>query len=110
MENLEVGRDTIMKKMLFIIALIVLVTAPILALAQTNVRGHLRDTDRDGVKDTYVQPYQRTQPNSFRTDNYSYPGNFNPNTGRQTPYSNTPRELYPTNPNPYEKRSNPYGR
>ena len=68
-----------------------------------RVKGHYRDTNRDGVKDTYVQPHQRTNPNQSRQDNYSYPGNMNPNTGRQTPYSNSPRETYPSNPNPYDR-------
>ena len=59
----------------------------------------------DGVKDTYVQPHQRTSPNSSRTDNYGYPGNVNPNSGQITPSSNSPRENYPSNPNPYGKPS-----
>jgi hypothetical protein len=67
-----------------------------------SVKGHWRDTNHDGVKDTYVQPYERTTPNSSRTDNYSYPGNYNPNTGQSSPESTSPRETYPTNPNPYE--------
>lgn len=46
------------------------------------VRGHWKDTNRDGFKDTYVDSYQRSPRNSTQTDNYSYPGNYNPNTGR----------------------------
>lgn len=72
--------------------------------AAQRVRGHWKDTNRDGIKDTYVESYTRTSPNSSRTDNYSYPGNYNPNTGTYTPNSNSPRELYPYNPNPYEKK------
>jgi len=49
------------------------------AEAQVWVPGYQR---RDG---TYVQPHQRTLPNDTIRDNYSYPGNFNPNTGRITP-------------------------
>jgi hypothetical protein len=46
--------------------------------AQVHVRGYYRSNG------TYVQPHQRTSPNHTVTDNYSYPGNYNPNTGRVT--------------------------
>jgi len=72
-----------------------------------SVRGHWKDTNRDGVKDTWVDPYQRSSPNNTRTDNYNYPGNYNPNSGRTTPQSKSPSVLYPTNPNPYNS-NNPY--
>lgn len=39
---------------------------------------------------TYVQPYERTTPNSTRSDNYSTKGNVNPYTGKagtRDPYS-----------------------
>lgn len=88
-------------KKVFIVTFVLLMI-PALSYAG-RVRGHWRDTNRDGIKDTWVQPYERTNPNSSRTDNYSYPGNYNPNTGTFTPKSNSPRELYPTNPNPYER-------
>ena len=91
-----------MKKVMLLVFILVMV--PCLASA-ASVRGHMRDTDGDGVKDTYVQPHQRTSPNSSRTDNYGYPGNVNPNSGQITPSSNSPRENYPSNPNPYGKPS-----
>jgi len=90
-----------MKRM--IVAGIVLLLLPSLAAAD-SVRGHWKDANRDGIKDTYIQPYERSHPDSSRTDNYSYPGNYNPNTGQMTPRSNSPRETYPTNPNPYENK------
>ena len=90
-----------MKKIAIVAAFLLF---PALALA-ANVRGGWRDTNRDGIKDTYVQPYQRTAPDSIRTNNYDYPGNFNPNRGEFTPQSNSPRETYPTNPNPYNDNS-----
>lgn len=34
---------------------------------------------------TYVAPYQRTDPNQSRIDNYTFPGNLNPNTGTISP-------------------------
>jgi hypothetical protein len=49
-----------------------------LALAQTRVDGYFR---RDG---TYVQPHYRTAPDGNPYNNYSFPGNYNPNTGRIT--------------------------
>ena len=41
-----------------------------------NVKGYTR---KDG---TYVQPSQRTAPNSTRNDNFSTRGNINPYTGK----------------------------
>ena len=48
------------------------------AKAQVNVRGYTRS---DG---SYVQPYQRTAPDNTRSNNYSYQGNYNPNSGKTT--------------------------
>jgi hypothetical protein len=87
--------------------LVMFLLVPVCAFA-VDVDGYWRDTNHDGVKDTYVKPHQRTVPNKSRTDNYDYPGNYNPNTGRTTPSSNSPQETYPSNPNPYEYK-NPYG-
>lgn len=41
-----------------------------------NVNGYVKNNG------SYVQPYVRTAPNNTRRDNFSYPGNYNPNTGR----------------------------
>ena len=92
-----------MKKLLLIV-IVLFIAFPVISFGGERVRGYWKDTNHDGVKDTYVQPYERTSPNTSRTDNYSYPGNYNPNTGYTTPQSSSPRELYPTNPNPYEHR------
>jgi hypothetical protein len=48
------------------------------AQAQVNVDGYYRSNG------TYVQPYQRTAPDGVRSNNYGYPGNYNPNSGRTT--------------------------
>lgn len=48
------------------------------ALSQVNVGGY---TNRNG---TYVEPHQRSAPDDIRSNNYSYPGNYNPNSGRTT--------------------------
>ncbi|WP_157886761.1 hypothetical protein [Hymenobacter sp. PAMC 26628] len=49
-----------------------------LSFAQVHVRGYYRSNG------TYVQSHERTRPNNTITDNYSYPGNYNPNTGTIT--------------------------
>lgn len=61
-------------------ALLVLSLLPEAMAAQSRVRvrGYFR---RDG---TYVQPHYRTAPDGNPYNNYSFPGNFNPNTGRIT--------------------------
>ena len=103
-----------MKKAVFVLILtlmLVILAAPVLAADSHRVRGYYTDTNNDGFKDTYVQPRQQTNPNSIRTDNYSYPGNYNPNKGVFTPPSSSPRETYPRNPNPYDrpKKKSLYG-
>lgn len=103
-----------MKKTLFVLIVaitLIFLATPVLAAGSHNTRGYWADTNRDGIKDTYVQPHSQTNPNNIRTDNYSYPGNYNPNKGSFTPNSNSPRETYPTNPNPYDqpKKKSGYG-
>ena len=46
---------------------------------RVRVRGYYR---KDG---TYVKPHYRTAPDGNPYNNYSYPGNYNPNTGKITP-------------------------
>lgn len=60
------------------IALVValLVTTSMSAAAQTYVRGYTRS---DG---TYVQGHWRSSPDGNPYNNYSYPGNTNPYTGK----------------------------
>ena len=95
------------KSLLITLSILILLLIPALVFSDTErVRGYWKDSNHDGIKDTYVQPHQRTTPNSYRTDNFSYPGNYNPNKFQMTPPSNSPRENYPLNPNPYERRPN----
>lgn len=89
-----------MKKIIIVLAFLL---SPAIAQA-AHVDGYWKDTNHDGVKDTYVQPHERTNPNNSRTDNYSFPGNYNPNTGQVTPQSDSQRETYPSNPSPYDTR------
>jgi len=58
-------------------ALSLTVASPV--LADTFVHGHFR---RDG---TYVQPYWRSNPDGIPYNNFSYPGNLNPYTGKVAP-------------------------
>ena len=48
------------------------------ARKRVRVRGYYR---KDG---TYVRPHYRTAPDRNPYNNYSYPGNYNPNTGKIT--------------------------
>lgn len=94
-----------------IIALVLLLVAALgaIAEAQVSVDGYTR---RDG---TYVRPHQRTRPNDTIRDNYNYPGNWNPNTGRITPGDpyrrDTDRDGIPDalDPTPYGTRSRSRG-
>jgi len=95
-----------MKKIIFMAVVFVFIGVSFSFAGE--VKGYWKDTNHDGAKDTYVQPHQRTSPNESRTDNYSYPGNYNPNSGSVTPPSSSPRETYPSNPNPYGSK-NKYG-
>ena len=45
---------------------------------QVHVDGYVR---KDG---TYVQPHVRSVPDGNPYNNYGFPGNYNPNTGRTT--------------------------
>lgn len=47
------------------------------ASADESVKGY---TKKDG---TYVAPYQKTDPNKSKSDNYSSKGNVNPYTGKK---------------------------
>lgn len=71
-------------KKLIILLMVCILAIPIITFAQVNVRGYWRDSNHDGIKDTYVQPYQRSAPDGIRSNNYDYPGNFNPNSGQIT--------------------------
>ncbi len=71
-------------KRIIILTLAIILLVPAITFG-ASVRGYWRDSNHDGIKDTYVQPYQRTNPNNTLRDNYNYPGNYNPNTDRITP-------------------------
>jgi len=76
-------------------ALVVLISFLTVSLAEAGrVRGYTRP---DG---TYVQPHYRTNPDRNPHNNYSFPGNYNPNTGRITSGNpNTYLDQYYDRPN-----------
>jgi hypothetical protein len=77
------------RSIILAVALMVLVSFLTVSLAEAGwVNGYYR---RNG---TYVQPHYRTNPDCNPYNNYSFPGNYNPNTGRITP----------GNPNTYLER------
>lgn len=70
-----------MKKMFFVLVLILI---PSFVFAgDVYTKGHYRDSDGDGYKETYVDGYNRSSPNKTKDDNYSTYPNVNPYTGKQ---------------------------
>ncbi len=95
-------------------AVLVSMLLALLVLASDVLAGQVRGYDRrDG---TPVRPHQRTNPDSNPYNNYNFPGNYNPNTGRITPGNpdtsldrdNRPRSGSGVGSNAYGL-SNPYG-
>jgi hypothetical protein len=79
-----------MKKLILIVLMILAIPSLLLA-SDVRVNGYWRDSNGDGVKDTYVQPYHRTAPDHNLYNNYSTQGNINPYTSQQgtvDPYNN----------------------
>jgi hypothetical protein len=68
-----------MKKTVIAIAALGLIIGHFSFAHAEYVSGYMK---KDG---TYVQGYQRSDPDSSPYDNYDYPGNYNPNTGEDTP-------------------------
>lgn len=68
-----------MKKILtFVIAIVFLFVAGVSSVqAATRVRGYYRSNG------TYVNSYYRSNRNSYKIDNYSTRGNYNPYTGKK---------------------------
>ncbi len=85
-----------------------------------NVKGHWKDTNRDGVKDTYIQPYNRSDRNDTTIDNYSTKGNVNPWTGKEgtknpyndnsysNPFDNSSKQKSYDYDKPFKKYKSPY--
>ncbi len=71
-----------MKKTFFLIicTLFILINvSDAISGGRVYVKGYYR---KDG---TYVSPHYRTAPDGNPYNNYSFPGNYNPNTGKTTP-------------------------
>ena len=68
------------RSIMLVTALVILISFLTISLAEAgSVRGYYRS---DG---TYVRPHYRTNPDGNPYNNYSFPGNYNPNTGKITP-------------------------
>ncbi|MDA8084001.1 MAG: hypothetical protein M0024_10130 [Nitrospiraceae bacterium] len=97
-----------MKRLLFAVLLSMMLSGVVSA---EWVRGSYKDTDGDGIKDTYVNGYNRTKADNNPYNNYSTRGNVNPYTGQSgtvNPYKQNSNTRYNnTYQNPY---SNYYGR
>lgn len=65
-----------------------------ICFARVYVKGYYR---KDG---TYVAPHYRSDPDGIITNNYSYPGNYNPNTGEITGGSLNTSPTYTTDYSP----------
>ena len=72
------------------------------------VNGYWKDSNSNGVKDTYVQPYVRSTPDGNLNNNYSTRGNYNPYTGQQgtvNPQPNYYQNYQPLDLNNYQPPS-----
>jgi len=82
MNETKKGGKTMVTKKLIVLAGVLMILSGFFFVNLTEagrVRGYYRD---DG---TYVQPYQRTNPDRNPYNNYNFPGNYNPNTYEITP-------------------------
>lgn len=87
-----------MKTRIAIVVLVLALTG--IASADQRVNGYYRDSDGDGYKETHVQPYSRTAPDSNPYNNYSTKGNTNPYTGERgtvNPYGSNQFKSKPYN-------------
>lgn len=93
-----------MRKVAFLLLTLALLSCSFLSFAaDVYVNGYTRSNG------TYVVPHYRSAPNSTVTDNYTYVGNANPNTGEvgtnhyrnspSSPYYGTGSNLNTINPN-----------
>ena len=90
-----------MKKVIFIFAMFFIM--PLVADAE-QVDGYWRDSDGDGIKDKYVNPYNRSNKNDSIWDNYGTKGNTNPYTGEKGTVD--PFKQHDYNNNPYNYNNN----
>ena len=83
------------RSIILAVVLMIVISFLTVSLAEAGwVKGYYR---KNG---TYVQPHYRTNPDGNPYNNYSFPGNYNPNTGRITPGNpNTYLDRYYNRPN-----------
>jgi hypothetical protein len=95
-------------RFVFVFAIVIGFLAPVLD-AFAGGRGGKSDGGKVDVKGyyrkdgTYVQPHSRSAPDGNPYNNYGFPGNYNPNTGKIT--GGDPDKYLERY---YEKRSNPW--
>ena len=65
-------------KLTTLIIALTIMTTGLFAQSQVYVNGYIKSNG------TYVAPHYRTAPDSNPYNNYSYPGNYNPNKGTIT--------------------------
>lgn len=87
-----------------ILIFLIITLSGIVAYSQVKVRGYYRSNG------TYVQPHYRSSPDGNPTNNYSYPGNTNPYTGKiaKGKQSTYLANYYKTYPNGTEQKFNVY--
>jgi len=69
---------------IFILSVFTVITALfMLSVSSTSVDAASRVRGYTKNNGTYVQPYYRSSPNSYKFDNYSSRGNYNPFTGKK---------------------------
>jgi hypothetical protein len=67
-----------MKKLLVLILSVSMVLSMVMSVSALRyTRGYYRSNG------TYVSPYRSTSPNSYKSDNWSSKGNYNPYTGKK---------------------------
>jgi hypothetical protein len=69
-------------KLFLAIAIASFISTSAFAAGHHHVNGYTKSNG------TYVSGYERTNPDATKTNNYSYPGNYNPNKGTTTGGSN----------------------
>jgi len=70
----------IFSTLVLILAIFGLVTS---SFADVSVRGHLRKNPKGGW--SWVSPHWRSDPDGNPFNNWSFPGNVNPHTGKVAP-------------------------
>jgi len=74
-----------MRNTLLHCAIVISIVSPFTLAARSQAQGRVRVRGYITRSGTYVMPHWRTAPDGIASNNYSFPGNYNPNTGSITP-------------------------